>query len=88
MAELSLAETLERTSEDICRTSEDALASLLRTAAIRLRNSSVVILDADVDYAIGEIAMENRISKTDLLRKIITEWVETNYDEVLTPTVQ
>jgi hypothetical protein len=54
------------------------LQALFRRAAIRLRNLSGLILDADVDAILTGIALETGESKQDLVRRIIREWMLAN----------
>jgi hypothetical protein len=88
MTQITFADALETASEQVGSTPDEEVATLLRSAAIRLRNSSTVILDADVDYSLSELALEFRLSKDQLIRNILREWVEERYTDFAYGTVQ
>jgi hypothetical protein len=79
MTRISFADALETASKQVDTAIDQEIASLLRNAATRIRNSSTITLDADVDFSLAEMAMEFRIPKEELIRKILKDWVEANY---------
>ncbi len=79
MTRISFVDALETASQQVGATVDQEIASLLRNAAVRIRNSSTIALDADVDFSLAEMAMEFGMRKDELIRKILRDWVETNY---------
>jgi hypothetical protein len=88
MTRISFADALETASEQVGATLDEEVAALLRRAAIKIRNSNTVVVDADIDFSLSELAMEYRVSKDQLIRKILREWVESHYTDFACGTVQ
>lgn len=79
MTRLSLASALNIASERTGDIVDNEIAALLRCAAIRIRNSNTVMIDADVDFALAEVALEMKVEKDELIRHILRNWVQENY---------
>ncbi|RNF35865.1 hypothetical protein [Paracoccus methylarcula] len=79
MTRHSLASALNIASERTGDVVDHEIAALLRRAAIRIRNSNTVMIDADVDFALAEVAFEKKIEKDELIRHILRNWVQENY---------
>ncbi|RFB79434.1 hypothetical protein [Methylovirgula sp. 4M-Z18] len=79
MTRISFIDALETASQQVGSTLDQEVAALLRTAATRIRNASTIVLDADVDFPLAEMAMEFGLSKEQLIRNILKDWVEANY---------
>jgi len=79
MTRISFVDALETASQQVGATVDQEIASLLRNAAVRIRNSSTIALDADVDFSLAEMAMDFGMRKDELIRKILRDWVEANY---------
>ncbi|TAY91876.1 CopG family transcriptional regulator [Rhizobium ruizarguesonis] len=54
------------------------LQILLRRAALRLRNSSAVSFEDDVDESLRDLAGELGFTRNDTIRFIVREWMEKN----------
>jgi len=76
MDRITLADALDQAAERLDGNADQALAALLRNAALLIRNASTIALDADVDFALTECAAEWRIAKETLIRNILTQWVD------------
>jgi hypothetical protein len=69
---------LEDAADRITDISHAGLQIILRRAALRLRNGNSVVLDWDVEAAVGTVANELGKTRNDMLRFIVREWLETN----------
>ncbi len=70
---------LESAAEDIGNVPRNEVAILLRRAALRLRNSDIGIpLDPIADDYLTSTAAEMNMTRSDLARKIINEWLNAN----------
>jgi hypothetical protein len=49
---------------------------MLRRAAITIRNSAPIGLDAEVEDAVRAIADEPRMARNNMIRQIVKEWLE------------
>lgn len=78
MTRIAFARELERVSDSIATISRADLAIMLRHAAIRLRNAYGVDLEPCTEDALASIANEMKIPITDLVARIVREWLETN----------
>lgn len=70
---------LEAAAADIGNVPRHELAIMLRRAALRLRNTDTGIpLDPIADDYLTTTAAEMGMTRSDLARKIINEWLNTN----------
>ncbi len=71
--------SLDAAADDIGNVPRHELAVLLRRAALRLRNTDTGIpLDPVADDYLTSTAAEMRMTRSDLARKIINDWLEAN----------
>ncbi|TCA53733.1 CopG family transcriptional regulator [Rhizobium leguminosarum] len=78
---MSLPDTamlLEDAAERIGDVALPDLQILLRRAALRLRNSSAVSFEDDIDDALRDLAGELGMTRNDTVRFIVREWLEKN----------
>jgi hypothetical protein len=73
----SFVTSLETAADDIGNVPHHELAVLLRRAALRLRNTDIP-LDPVADDYLTSTAAEMRMTRSDLARKIINDWLEAN----------
>lgn len=73
---IDFADELESASNRIADISRADLQIMLRRAALRLRNTEGIVLDKEVDEAVSALAAELRMTRQDLLRIMIREWLE------------
>lgn len=73
---LDFAAELEEASNRIADISRADLQIMLRRAALRLRNIEGIVLDQDVDEAVYALAADLKMTRQDLLRTMIREWLE------------
>jgi len=78
MTRVSIAEELESAAERIADMSRADLQIILRRAALMLRNIAGVSLEPAVEDALSSIAAEMKIGRSDLIRIVLREWLETN----------
>ncbi|MER8465985.1 hypothetical protein [Mesorhizobium sp. M1396] len=78
MTRLTIACELENASDQIAVISRADLQVMLRRAALMLRNVTGVVLEPNVEEALGGLATEMGLSKADLIRTIIREWLVAN----------
>lgn len=78
MTRVSVAEELESAAERIADMSRADLQIILRRAALMLRNSAGVPLEPPIEDVLSSIATEIAVGRSDLIRMIIREWLETN----------
>lgn len=78
MTRLSIAEELESAAGRIANLPRPELQIMLRRAALMIRNVDGVPLDASVEDALSSIAAEMEIDRSDLIARILREWLETN----------
>ncbi len=75
----SFVTSLEAAADDIGNVPRHELAVLLRRAALRLRNTDTGIpLDPVGDDYLTSTAAEMSMTRSDLARKIINEWLNAN----------
>lgn len=75
----SFVTSLEAAADDIGNVPRHELAVLLRRAALGLRNTDTGIpLDPVADDYLTSTAAEMRMTRSDLARKIINDWLEAN----------
>lgn len=53
-------------------------STLFRRAALRLRNPEGIVVEPDDDQALTDLAAELGEPKSDLIRRILREWLERN----------
>ncbi|MFA6153163.1 hypothetical protein [Mesorhizobium sp.] len=78
MTRLSIAKELESAADRIADIPQANLPSILRRAALMLRNVPGMSLHARVEDALNSLAAEMRIGQTDLIKIILRDWLETN----------
>lgn len=78
MSRLSIAEDLESAANRIADAPQADLPSILRRAALTLRNLPSMSLHPRVEDALNSLAAEMNISQTDLIKIILRDWLETN----------
>ena len=75
---MSVAEELESAADRIADISRADLQIILRRAALMLRNVAGVPLEPVIEDALDSIAAEMKIGRSDLIRIVLREWLETN----------
>ncbi|MER9175283.1 hypothetical protein NKH72_17035 [Mesorhizobium sp. M0955] len=78
MPRLSVAAELESAANRIDNISRADLQIMLRRAALVLRNVTGVTLDPAADESINGIAAEMRMSKPELIKTILGDWLVAN----------
>lgn len=78
MTRLSIAEELESAADRIADISRADLQIILRRAALMLRNVAGVPLEPAVEETLSSLAAEMNIGRTDLIRIVLREWLESN----------
>lgn len=77
MTRIDTADELEDAANRIAHISRADLQIMLRRAALRLRNTEGIVLDQDVDEAVNALAADLNMTKQDLMRVMMREWLET-----------
>ncbi|MGO7347446.1 CopG family transcriptional regulator [Rhizobium ruizarguesonis] len=72
------ATLLEETADRIADISRADLQIMLRRAALRLRNAGAVSMEDDVEDALRDLAGEFGMTRNDMIRYIVREWMEKN----------
>ncbi|MBB3744980.1 hypothetical protein FHX10_004517 [Rhizobium sp. BK591] len=72
------ATLLEEAADRIADMSRADLQIMLRRAALRLRNAAAVSMDEDVEEVLRDLAGEFEVTRNDMIRYIVREWLETN----------
>lgn len=78
MTTRDFAVLLEETAARIDDVSRPDLQILLRRAAIMARNSGSIALNEDVEEALCSVAGELNMTRNQMIRYIVQEWLETN----------
>ena len=78
MTRLSIANELEDAAYQIADISRADLQVMLRRAALMLKNVTGVVLESNVDETLAGLAAEMRVSKPDLIKTIVGEWLVAN----------
>jgi hypothetical protein len=78
VSRLSIAEELESAADRIGDVSRPDLQIILRRAALMLRNVAGVALERPIEDALNSIAAEMKMGRSDLIARILREWLETN----------
>jgi hypothetical protein len=73
-----IAGQLEYSADRIGDASRADLQVMLRRAALVIRNATQIGLDAETDDALQSIAGELGMTRNDMIRHIVKEWLETN----------
>ncbi|WP_406873695.1 CopG family transcriptional regulator [Aminobacter sp. P9b] len=76
MTRIDFADELEDAANRIADINRADLQIILRRAALRLRNTEGVVLDQEVNETVYALAGVLRMTKQDLLRTMIREWLE------------
>ncbi|RWY68279.1 CopG family transcriptional regulator [Rhizobium sp. WSM1325] len=72
------AELLEDAADRIADISRPDLQIMLRRAALRLRNAGAVSMEDDVEEVLRDLAGELGMTRNDMIRYIMREWMEKN----------
>ncbi|ANM10412.1 MULTISPECIES: ribbon-helix-helix protein, CopG family [unclassified Rhizobium] len=72
------ANLLEDAADRIADISRADLQIMLRRAALRLRNAGDISMDDDVEEALRDLAGEFGMTRNDMIRYIVREWMEKN----------
>lgn len=75
MTHRSYADDLESAAADIGNLSIPELQTLLRRAALRLRNAGGLALDDYVEDALAGVIRETGLSRNEVLRMIVMDWL-------------
>ncbi|MDC9808408.1 CopG family transcriptional regulator [Rhizobium binxianense] len=78
MSATDTAALLEDAADRIADISRADLQIMLRRAALRLRNSGAVSMEDDVEDALRNLAGEFGMTRNDMIRYIVREWMEKN----------
>ncbi|MHC2457690.1 hypothetical protein ACVMIX_004331 [Rhizobium leguminosarum] len=78
MSTTDTAALLEDAANRIADISRADLQIMLRRAALRLRNAGAVSMEDDVEDALRNLAHELRMTRNDMIRFIVREWMEKN----------
>jgi len=73
-----MAGQLDYTADRIGDASRADLQVLLRRAALMIRNAAPIGLDIEAEEALLAVAQELRMTRNDMIRYIVKEWLETN----------
>ncbi|MBB6304693.1 CopG family transcriptional regulator [Rhizobium leucaenae] len=73
-----MAGQLDYTADRIGDASRADLQVMLRRAALVIRNAAPIGLDTETEDALLSISGELGITRNDMIRRIIREWLETN----------
>ncbi|MBB3135335.1 hypothetical protein FHS26_003080 [Rhizobium pisi] len=69
---------LDDAADRIADISRPDLQTILRRAALRLRNARAVSMEDDVEDALRDLASEFGVTRNDMIRYIVREWMEKN----------
>ncbi|ULJ82014.1 CopG family transcriptional regulator (plasmid) [Rhizobium sp. C104] len=78
MTSTDTAALLDDAANRIADVSRADLQIMLRRAALRLRNAAAVSMDEDVEEVLRDLASEFEVTRNDMIRYIVREWLETN----------
>jgi hypothetical protein len=78
MTSSNAATLLQDAADRIADIPRPDLQILLRRAALRLRNATTVSMEDDVDEVLRDLASELGLTREDMMRYIIREWMEKN----------
>jgi hypothetical protein len=78
MTSTDTAALLDDAANRIADVSRADLQIMLRRAALRLRNAAAVSMDEDVEEVLRDLASEFEVTRNDMIRYIVREWLEKN----------
>ncbi|CDX45326.1 conserved hypothetical protein [Mesorhizobium sp. SOD10] len=78
MSRMTIASELDAAAAQIAEISRADLQIMLRRAALMLRNVTGLVLDPDVEEPLAGLAAEMGLSKTELVRTIVGDWLTAN----------
>lgn len=78
MTRHAIASDLEIAADQIAEMSRADLQVMLRRAALMLRNVTGLVLDPKVEDSLSGVAEEMGVSKADLVRTIVRDWLMAN----------
>ncbi|CAN7649027.1 hypothetical protein [Mesorhizobium sp. LjNodule214] len=78
MARLTIASELASAADRIADISRPDLQIILRRAALVLRNVTGIALEPKVDESLAGLAAEIGVSKSDLIKSIVDDWLVAN----------
>ncbi|QKK18674.1 CopG family transcriptional regulator [Rhizobium indicum] len=78
MSSFGTAKLLDDAADRIADISRADLQIMLRRAALRLRNAGFVLMEDDVEEALANLASEFGVTRNDMIRYIVREWMEKN----------
>lgn len=78
MTRSTFAGELQSASDRIAEVSRADLQVMLRRAALMIRNTDGIDLDPRVEEALLGMAAEMRVSKSDLIKTVIADWLVAN----------
>ncbi|RWH61338.1 MAG: hypothetical protein EOQ83_21605 [Mesorhizobium sp.] len=78
MFRMTIASELEAAADQIAEISRADLQIMLRRAALVLRNVTGLVLEPNVDEPLSSLGAEMGLSKTELVRTIISDWLVAN----------
>ncbi|ACI55669.1 hypothetical protein Rleg2_2394 [Rhizobium leguminosarum bv. trifolii WSM2304] len=78
MTATDTATILEDAADRIADISRPDLQTMLRRAALRLRNAAAVSMDDEVEEVLRDLAGELGLMRNDTIRFIVREWMKKN----------
>ncbi|RWY68543.1 CopG family transcriptional regulator [Rhizobium leguminosarum] len=78
MTMVATAALLDDAAKRIADISPADLQTILRGAALRLRSAVAVSFDDDVEEALRDLSGEFDVTRNDMVRYIVREWLEQN----------
>lgn len=78
MSRMTFASELEAAADQIAEISRADLQIMLRRAALMLRNVTGLVLEPNVEEPLSGLAVEMGLSKPELVRIIISDWLVAN----------
>ncbi|MBY2945073.1 CopG family transcriptional regulator [Rhizobium leguminosarum] len=78
MTMVATAALLDDAAKRIADISPADLQTILRGAALRLRSAAAVSFDDDVEEALRDLSGEFDVTRNDMVRYIVREWLEQN----------
>ncbi|MBZ9859708.1 CopG family transcriptional regulator [Mesorhizobium sp. CA12] len=78
MSRMTIASDLEAAADQIAEVSRADLQIMLRRAALMLRNVTGLVLDPNVEEPLASLAAKMGMSKAELVRTIVGDWLVAN----------
>lgn len=78
MSSAEFADKLDAAADRIADLDRSEMHTLLRRSALRLRNTQQVPLDPEWEDALRTVASEIGMTRNDLIRVILKDWLETH----------